>query len=569
MITGSPTRMVLLFVLSCICACSTSTIHIEDKSPFGTDDTETETETSLPDGFQLKPLEATLLGYRGVDILLVVDNSTRMESAQTRLAEEVHDLLRRLTEVMEPDSVESIRVGITTSEAPLRWNQVELKGCTNTYTAAELISSPCQKSPTACLSPCDTESGHCIVLDGANTPCRLPPDAQWLDSSLNDPNPDIAVQAACLAIQGSGGCVVEQPLLAGIRVLENHEEFLTEDHLLVVVVISDEEDCSVENPQLYVQDEWLSETNIDDGFACLYPSEAYLYSTNDISRRLLALKGNRPEALVFAAIVGVPADSTCSGSPVDVTGCLGLPEMERHPIDGEFDLACGSESQSATPGRRYVELASMLGTNGFVYSICDPDWGPVSDYLFHTIRRGMGQKKCYGLDASLETLDAPSGSFPDFQRSVCRLYTEVETNECPPELLDSWEADFTNYYENVFHSRSEKGLLCPIPQRDFSRQWSCWIEPGYDEPIWYYCSNDLSQENTELLCSDGLDNDMDDYIDCSDQDCLMCTSCYGGGCGQARCADYEIVLTEKAKEVVSDRPLFISCPPYWDLGLTP
>lgn len=36
-------------------------------------------------------------------------------------------------------------------------------------------------------------------------------------------------------------------------------------------------------------------------------------------------------------------------------------------------------------------------------------------------------------------------------------------------------------------------------------------------------------ENTAPLCSDGIDNDTDGYVDCGDQDCLKFAICMGCG----------------------------------------
>jgi hypothetical protein len=65
---------------------------------------------------------------------------------------------------------------------------------------------------------------------------------------------DLADQFSCLAQLGTGGCGFEQPLEAAARALENRAEnagFLRDDAFLMVVFLTDEDDCSAADTTMF------------------------------------------------------------------------------------------------------------------------------------------------------------------------------------------------------------------------------------------------------------------------------------------------------------------------------
>jgi hypothetical protein len=62
-----------------------------------------------------------------------------------------------------------------------------------------------------------------------------------------------------------------------------------------------------------------------------------------------------------------------------------VPEYEENPYPAWFHQpACTrfegeDEVTRARPGRRFVELAQQFGHRGYVYSICNADWGRAMD----------------------------------------------------------------------------------------------------------------------------------------------------------------------------------------------
>ena len=209
---------------------------------------------------------------------------------------------------------------------------------------------------------------------------------------------DIARFVSCAAQLGTEGCGYEQSLKASIKALNqpSQADFVRDNHLLAVMIISDEEDCSIEDPAVFSTPEWQGE---DRNLACNYPetNESDLFDTQYFYDALMKLKGGNEHQLLFAAVVGVPTDAQthCQGFGNALTGCLESDEMtykrKRFTIETDpgvtvdyihFAPACtrtdsdGNIVTEARPGRRYVQLATRFGCAGYVYSICNDDWSP-------------------------------------------------------------------------------------------------------------------------------------------------------------------------------------------------
>ncbi|MBN2716534.1 MAG: hypothetical protein JXX14_11825, partial [Deltaproteobacteria bacterium] len=169
------------------------------------------------------------------------------------------------------------------------------------------------------------------------------------------------------------------------------------DSLTAVIIVSDESDCSINSF------EWhdLSElSNVNANLACGRHPE-YLVPVADIKASLEATKiaaGGEATDLVFAALAGVPMMDECQGSGDQIPDCLDIhpgvngegtmaapDEVARQTSTGVeqyyFEYACQRfEGEvaitSAYPGTSYVQLAQSFGAKGYIYSICNSDWGP-------------------------------------------------------------------------------------------------------------------------------------------------------------------------------------------------
>lgn len=556
----------LLMAVVTAAACQTTTVVIDDRAkPMTTErDTDTDTGTESVGVTREVGLDVGIIGYRGVDILVVVDNSSGMYEVQRKLAHLVHGLVGRMTRSMEHLRFEEMRVAVTTTELNLWRNETEITGCENSAVdrpPKNLLEVPCKSTTETvgdCMDRCDAGvEVLCPILnlEDVSFPCEISGADRWQTHSLDHPNEGLNEQAACLVMQGAGGCQVEQPFMSGIRALEDNRDFIVDDHLLVVLVVSDEDDCSTQDPGLYRTATWLGDT-LTDGAACFVPpeeTETYLYPPDAFVDGLRDLKGGRGDAVLFAAVVGVPPaleTPACSGSgaSIDESACLEDPGMAISYQEGAFEKACTAESIAAMPGRRYVRAATAMGENGFVHSICDADWQPVANFIVNGVNRSLGYERCYGLDSPLPLRNVSDLSCYGCFLTECELFVEVIVDEnyrgtppCPPVLVDS---DEKAYYDRVISSKAGDRFLCPIePVRVQSKLKSCTelaeqSSSLFDPltPLWYYCENDLSHPPS---------------AECTSQNRLDCWP---------RCGAYEVALNNAAKETVEDSDLVLRCP---------
>jgi hypothetical protein len=397
-----------------LAACDNVT-EFDDLGDGGTDtdtdtDTDADTDTDVDDSLT------------GVDLLVMIDNSGSMSQEQAMLATSLFSLVSALTSPL-PDAaysqVDDLRIAVITSNMGLSsngdvndqyWPGGDAPtGCHDrgdngrfqpiTATSVDLANDVIQCDATAAQCPegwtcagIDDFSGVGLChTDGATAmACAAIPDVDWTETSAGNPNPDLALQASCLAQQGTEGCGWEQQLASvdtALRRSDQHE-FLEDDHLLAILVVTDEDDCSMNDAEgLFSQPEVADQSQNTVNIACGEHPE-YLHNTSYFYDTITSIKG--PSHVVFAAVTGVPyqgdAADACQGPGDAIGACLDQAEMEliTEQVDGGawyYTPACTRtvdtvEVTKAYPARRFVELASEFGANSFVYSICNEDWSP-------------------------------------------------------------------------------------------------------------------------------------------------------------------------------------------------
>lgn len=378
--------------------------------------------------------------FDGIDLLVVIDNSMSMGEEQRILATGFFTLINSLVSPLKSDpdwkaaAVENLRVAVVTSDMGLQYGDPpsiegipSVGGCDVAYgdDGQFRAKMPLEIFPENNQIGCDTDGlqcpstgwtcrdGKCTTPDPSiGTPC---PDIDagvdagsfWTETAEDNANLQLTTTVACLAQQGTEGCGIEQQLKAVTSSLSKpgQAQFIKDSHLLAVLVVTDEEDCSIQYPGLFSTLEWTSGTSVDTddpasgqlNTACNLPEsneQNFLFAPNIVREKLLALKNNNERAVVFAAIVGVPDSATLGGEPSpcegpgdQVTSCLEHPSMElkteTFAMDGQlykhFVPACTRiaedvEVTNARPGRRFVRVAQDFGKYGFVYSICNSDW---------------------------------------------------------------------------------------------------------------------------------------------------------------------------------------------------
>jgi hypothetical protein len=193
--------------------------------------------------------------------------------------------------------------------------------------------------------------------------------------------------------------------------------FLRDNSLLVVVVVTDEDDCSAENQELFLTNNLTStplgplNTRCGD-----YPNDLY-----PVQRYVTNLQHLRPgnDNVVVAVIAGLPADLVSDdfrshydlSKPEDAdayySDVLADPRMQlvtvvppEIPEAANYAASCTTflpappntwpnpVEYSARPPRRLVQVAQGFGPNSVLGSICSSDFGSTTGSIIHAI----GQK---------------------------------------------------------------------------------------------------------------------------------------------------------------------------------
>ena len=230
-----------------------------------------------------------------------------------------------------------------------------------------------------------------------------------------DDRANFAQQFGCVARVGTGGCGFEQQLEAMLKAITpststaiapfvsgtGHADgrnagFLRPDSILALILVSDEEDCSAQNPEIF-----NTMSSIFPGEALnlrcfMYGAESY-QAVQPISRYVdgfRALRPGRPDLVLFAAIVGVPPDSVPDPTNLDYDAILAHPDMQEmiDPMDpNRLRTSCNVPGLGiAFPSRRIVGVARQMAPHSIVQSICQADLRPIVT----AIAREAGRRAC-------------------------------------------------------------------------------------------------------------------------------------------------------------------------------
>jgi hypothetical protein len=369
--------------------------------------------------------------YEAVDILIIVDDSDSMDEEQVILGTSQFSLINGLVNPLATSGLEAglddVRVAVISTNMGFSWGG-------NPYEAGdgwptdpppecmgigdngqfETYEAPKQIKVNDDVIVCDTSNAQCPVdwhcqnfdPDGIGA-CSAPGDesivecpsftGSWAEtpSVLDQPNPFVATQVACLTSLGTQGCGFEQHLQAGSTALTRDDQlgFVRDEALLAVIVVSDEDDCSIASKDLFDEPEIQDLPQLKVNIAC-GENPQHLYSVAGYREKFLDIKDGNPDAVLFAVVGGVPPVGACQGWGDAIQGCLDHGQMQLvHDVVSDplgnlwyYEPACTRndddvEVTRATPARRLVELALDFGSRGYVYSICNDDWSPAMNDL--------------------------------------------------------------------------------------------------------------------------------------------------------------------------------------------
>jgi hypothetical protein len=251
---------------------------------------------------------------------------------------------------------------------------------------------------------------------------------------IDEPAPDgtrtvntdftVSEELGMLVYAGPSGCGFEQHLAAMRRALTNPANggFLRPEANLAIVILADEDDCSVRDPAFFGSDPSLGALQsfrcTQFGLACDQPldtvgaktscrsdpSSRYIDDVQTFVDFVAGLKPD-PRQILTAAMVGPP----------DVSVELRAPPGGGTPIPAlaHSCLWNGTEGINvADPGVRHIQFAEAFG--GPFAAICQQDQTPQLTQLGHAIKRLVGDP-CLpdGATACTAVDELPDGTFVD------------------------------------------------------------------------------------------------------------------------------------------------------------
>ena len=310
-----------------------------------------------------------------VDLLLVVDNSNSMTEEQASFGAELPELIRSLSLITD-----QLSVGIVTTDMG-----------TGGFTVPT-----CARSDLGDDGVLRTTGQTAIAGCAATYPSFLEFDpAVGADA--------FAADLGCVAAAGTGGCGFEQQLDAMLKAISpaaptdwtapgyapptffggsaGHADganagLIEAGSVLAVVLLTDEEDCSASDPDLYNPSS-ATYGATDLNLRCFAHADAALHATSRYVDGLLQLR-HRPERVVFVPIAGVPSDLTpLPGASIDWPRLIG-PAGTRDPrMDERVDPAnpsrltpsCNTPRGLAFPPIRMLQVAQALEERGATVGI--------------------------------------------------------------------------------------------------------------------------------------------------------------------------------------------------------
>ncbi|MCA9574852.1 MAG: hypothetical protein H6726_00345 [Sandaracinaceae bacterium] len=356
-----------------------------------------------------------------IDLLFMMDDSPSMRQEQAAIVQEIP----RLVEVLasgdrDGDGTEDFR--------PLATIQL---GVITSNMGVGGVRLP---ATARCASALGDDGVLLTRPRGTDSSCAdsYPPFLSFA-SETDDPA-EFAAAAGCLAVTGQEGCAFEQQLEAVLKALTpaestvrfEHERggvlvrstqghggsglnhgFLRDTSLLAVVMITDEDDCSSRDLDLYDLTppsqgtaQYPVPTDANGNIAPNLQCSTYRNVQYDVLKRhvagLLALRPDAADLLVFAVIAGVDPDALAAHTSivdadghversVDFAALLSDPTMQEVVNVAQRDILPGCTrpdpdapddpllTNIASPPRRLVSVAAGLdqqGAHGVVASIC-------------------------------------------------------------------------------------------------------------------------------------------------------------------------------------------------------
>lgn len=238
------------------------------------------------------------------------------------------------------------------------------RGCTTDEECQELFGDP----RYVCQKPSGNQRDWGCLLPPATTDCPA-----TVPAILDGSNLDLFACAATVGVNQETSCFkYEQGLRAGMLALDpkgrnaaQAKAFLRDDAYLVLIFVSDEDDCSVADGRFINEDDYdtcgLLPTTDEGG--PLVPVGHYV-------NRLKALKSD-PGKVIVAAIAGDSTKTDAASVAADRAAYLSAKAGGRDCFKQSY--ICLSDQGKADYGSRYLQLTESFGPNGSFSNICSAE----------------------------------------------------------------------------------------------------------------------------------------------------------------------------------------------------
>ncbi len=253
---------------------------------------------------------------------------------------------------------------------------------------------------------------------------------------------------ACLAELGTYGCGFEQPLQAMKRALDGSNAanagFLREDALLAVVIVSDEDDCSVADSSLFDSDPSLDNTGSPLGSLSSFRCFDFGVQCEGDDPRTPGNKAEcvaREDSAYLASIAGyaeflqgVKSDASMV-YVAGIFGNAGTVSVSLSPEGGQpqLDASCSSAGGDASPGVRLQQFLDAFPDRNQFASVCSDDMsGPLGSAAMG-INATVGRSLC--LSGAIDDVDsAKAGIQADCNATVIGASSgeELSIGKCTP-----------------------------------------------------------------------------------------------------------------------------------------
>ncbi len=347
-------------------------------------------------------------GIDELDLLFMIDSSPTMAEEQEAIRMQIPRLVSILTTgdleagtagagMRDFAPVRSMHIGVITQDGG-GLGRSSASICASVAGDDGLLSMPQANTRRVAMAGCD--------------PASIP---EFLEFESGVTNTTMLTDAfTCQTRLGTGGCGYEQPLEMILKAVADasyvpptgpylsgtpahggggdNAGFLRDNSVLAVVIVTDEDDGSVSNSDLF--DESITTFTPNDPNIRAAFNPGYLY---DVQRYVEGLRAAvpDPDRLVVISIVGVPVDLVddvmAGEGERNLTAVLADSRMavvQDTTRSGYLLSACDSATGEAYPARRIVDFTQRVG--GVVQSICQSDFGPAIDVLVRRIANALG-----------------------------------------------------------------------------------------------------------------------------------------------------------------------------------